>query len=284
MRRCFHTTLFFLTSAAVLGSAAVAEAPDTPRPWRAFTFKRVTAPQAGQRPSPLVQVEPDAPIGPVVDVVPDTAADDVVPAAVEAPVASGWEWFWTTVHADATQGGPANMVRALAALEARDGLAQPRLQHLQDIARAHGAEILTATVGTDVSPALVVALIAVESSGRTTAESGAGAQGLMQLIPDTAARFGVEDSTDPAQNIAGGVKYLAWLMDHFDRDVILTLAGYNAGENAVTRHGGVPPYAETRAYVPKVLAAWQVARGLCLTRPELITDGCVFAVREAPNG
>lgn len=181
------------------------------------------------------------------------------------------------------------MARAMEALDAREGLAQPRLQHLQDIAAAHGSEILTATVGTDVSPpALVVALIAVESSGRTGAESGKGAQGLMQLIPDTAARFGgVEDATDPAQNIAGGgVKYLSWLINHFDRDVILALAGYNAGENAVGDHGGgVPPYPpETRAYVPKVLAAWQVARGLCLTRPELITDGCVFAVREATNG
>ena len=75
----------------------------------------------------------------------------------------------------------------------------------------------------------------------------------MQLIPATAARFGVTDATDPAQNIKGGVAYLAWLLTHFDRDPILALAGYNAGENAVTKHGGVPPYAETRAYVPKVL-------------------------------
>jgi soluble lytic murein transglycosylase-like protein len=88
----------------------------------------------------------------------------------------------------------------------------------------------------------------------------------------------VADATDPAQNIKGGVAYLGWLMERFDRDPILSLAGYNAGENSITEHQGVPPFAETRAYVPKVLAAWKVARGLCLTPPELMTDGCVFAV------
>ena len=67
------------------------------------------------------------------------------------------------------------------------------------------------------------------------------------------------------------------LMERFEGDPILALAGYNAGENSVTKHDGVPPYAETRDYVPKVLAAWTVARGLCLTPPQLVSDGCVFA-------
>ena len=66
-------------------------------------------------------------------------------------------------------------------------------------------------------------------------------------------------------------------LDHFEKDPVLVLAGYNAGEGAVRDHKGVPPYPETRDYVPKVLAAYQVARGLCLTPPELISDGCVFA-------
>lgn len=66
-------------------------------------------------------------------------------------------------------------------------------------------------------------------------------------------------------------------MGEFDRDPILVLAGYNAGEGSVRKHAGVPPFAETRDYVPKVLAAFQVAQGLCLTPPELISDGCVFA-------
>ncbi|NCO16024.1 MAG: lytic transglycosylase domain-containing protein, partial [Alphaproteobacteria bacterium] len=74
------------------------------------------------------------------------------------------------------------------------------------------------------------------------------------------------------------VAYLDWLMTEFDRDPVLVLAAYNAGEGAVTANAGVPPYPETRDYVPKVLAAWQVAQGLCLTPPELVSDPCVFKV------
>ena len=98
----------------------------------------------------------------------------------------------------------------------------------------------------------------------------------MQLMPATAERFGVTDSTDPRQNITGGVKYLHWLMTRFEGDPLLVLAGYNAGEGAVDKHKGVPPYRETMDYVPKVLAAFNVARGLCATQPMLISDGCVF--------
>jgi soluble lytic murein transglycosylase-like protein len=98
----------------------------------------------------------------------------------------------------------------------------------------------------------------------------------MQLMPAAAERFGVGDRLDPAQNIRGGVRYLDQLMKDFDNDPLLVLAGYNAGENAVRKHGGVPPFAETRDYVPKVLAAFSVARGLCLTPPELVSDGCAF--------
>jgi hypothetical protein len=105
-----------------------------------------------------------------------------------------------------------------------------------------------------------------------------GDQGLMQLMPATAARFGVNDSMDAAQNIKGGVAYLGWLLDRFGNDPVLVLAGYNAGEGNVQRYEGVPPFAETMDYVPKVLAAWQVAKGLCQTPPDLITDGCVFNV------
>ena len=135
-----------------------------------------------------------------------------------------------------------------------------------------------ATIGTDVSPALALAVIGVESAGQADAVSSAGAQGLMQLIPATASRFGVTDAKDPVQNIKGGVAYLDWLMKNFNHDPLMVIAAYNAGEGAVTANAGVPPYAETRDYVPKVLAAWQVAQGLCLTPPELMTDPCVFNV------
>jgi len=78
------------------------------------------------------------------------------------------------------------------------------------------------------------------------------------------------------QNIQGGVRYLDWLMEKFGGDPVLVLAGYNAGEGSIRDHQGVPPFPETRDYVPKVLAAFQVAKGLCLTPPQLISDGCVF--------
>ena len=82
--------------------------------------------------------------------------------------------------------------------------------------------------------------------------------GLMQLLPATARRFGVADPFDPAQNVAGGTRYLRWLLDRFGGNVTLALAGYNAGEGAVERHGGVPPYRETRSYVRKVQFTHQV--------------------------
>lgn len=100
-----------------------------------------------------------------------------------------------------------------------------------------------------IDPALVLAVIQAESAFRTDAVSPKDAAGLMQLIPDTADRFGVGDVFDPKQNITGGVKYLRWLLAYFQGDVTLALAGYNAGEGAVDRYKGVPPYDETRNYV-----------------------------------
>ena len=204
------------------------------------------------------------------------------PASPEDAVAGArFGWFWNHVPPGGDP-APGRYLAAMAALtNAPEGsqVPQPSVQHLQDIAASHGADILRATIGTHVSPALALAVIAVESAGRPGAVSHAGAQGLMQLIPATADRFGVENALDPAQNIQGGVAYLDWLLGEFDGDVVLALAGYNAGEGAVRRSGGVPPYAETRDYVPKVLAAWSVARGLCATVPELPSDGCVFAIR-----
>jgi hypothetical protein len=104
----------------------------------------------------------------------------------------------------------------------------------------------------NVDPDLVRAVIYVESSGDARAYSHKNAMGLMQLIPATAKRFGVENPYDPRQNVRGGVMYLRWLLSYFEADVDLALAGYNAGENAVDRHGGVPPYKETRRYIWKI--------------------------------
>ena len=103
-----------------------------------------------------------------------------------------------------------------------------------------------------VPAGLIQSVIEVESNSNPYAVSPKGARGLMQLIPSTARRFGVEDVFDPAQNIQGGAKYLRYLLDLFDGDYALTLAAYNAGEGAVARYGAVPPYAETRNYVKLV--------------------------------
>lgn len=108
-----------------------------------------------------------------------------------------------------------------------------------------------------VDAALLHAVVQVESAYNPRAVSRAGAAGLMQLMPATAKRFGVRDRFDAAQNLSGGAAYLAWLIKQFDGDLELVLAAYNAGEGAVRRHGNtVPPYAETRAYVRRVLALY----------------------------
>jgi hypothetical protein len=113
--------------------------------------------------------------------------------------------------------------------------------HILDAGATHG-----------VSADLIKAVIQAESEFDRLAVSSKGAQGLMQLMPFTARRFGVTDPFDPRQNIFGGVQYLRLLLDMFNGNVALALAGYNAGENAVQRYGGIPPYAETRNYVDKI--------------------------------
>lgn len=138
-----------------------------------------------------------------------------------------------------------------------------------------------------VDPFLARAIIQAESAFNYKARSRAGALGLMQLMPATAERFGVVDPFDPRQNIFGGTKYLRWLLDYYKGDVTKTVAAYNAGEGAVDRHGGIPPFRETRAYVPRVLDLY--ARKLVQPDPkaagsmELLKKGRGgFTVEETP--
>jgi soluble lytic murein transglycosylase-like protein len=114
------------------------------------------------------------------------------------------------------------------------------------VARRHGLD-----------PALVLAVASVESGFRPKAVSPKGAQGLMQLMPATATSLGVADAFDPETNLEGGSRYLAELIALYDGDLTKALAAYNAGPGAVKRHGGVPPYQETRAYVKKVLERYK---------------------------
>lgn len=107
-----------------------------------------------------------------------------------------------------------------------------------------------------VDPALVKAIIANESGFDTNATSKTGAQGLMQLEPGTAAELGVGNAYDPAQNIWGGTRYIRGLLERFHGDMRLAVAAYNAGPGAVEKYGGVPPYAETKAYVENVLDSY----------------------------
>ncbi|RTL52772.1 MAG: lytic transglycosylase domain-containing protein [Rhodocyclaceae bacterium] len=109
-----------------------------------------------------------------------------------------------------------------------------------------------------LDPALLQAVIQVESGYNATAVSAKGAQGLGQLMPDTARRYGVVNPHDPRQNLDGAAAYLHDLLQRFDADTPVALAAYNAGEGAVERHGRrIPPYAETRRYVPAVLARYR---------------------------
>ena len=259
---------------------------------RDFTFKRVKVGAGGAK-RIIVQIDPVEqarllalapkvkPRAPTEEGAPAAEPTSAAGPSTPPPVKSAaYDWFWQTVPT--SRGAVADRFPlALATLSKGPGgsaVSAPRLQKMQEMASNFGKDILAATIGTDVSPALALAVIAVESAGNAKAESKAGAQGLMQLIPATAERFGVSNALEPAQNIKGGVAYLHWLLGEFDRDPLMVLAAYNAGEGAVRANDGVPPYAETRDYVPKVLAAWQVAQGLCLTPPELVTDPCVFKV------
>lgn len=116
-----------------------------------------------------------------------------------------------------------------------------------------------------VDPDLVRAIIRVESNFNPLAVSNKGAMGLMQLVPGTAQRFGVGNVFDPVENVEGGVRYLKFLLSAFGGDLRLSLAAYNAGEKAVERHGGVPPYTETRQYVKKISTLYN--NGLTLVSP-----------------
>ena len=233
-----------LLAFSMLCGAVQAEDKPTPAPFADFSAKRVKPPKPGQK-RITVQIAPRA--NPAVPPPPVKAPQAVAAAAAVPeglPPAAQYGWFWSTVSPELSDTGPGRLQPALTALANGPGgarVAAPRLQLLQEIAATHGRTLLMETAGTRVSPALALAVIAVESSGRVDAVSGAGAQGLMQLMPDTATRFGVSNSLDAVQNIKGGVASPDFRMEKVDADPNLVLAGYNAGENAIGKNSGVPP-------------------------------------------
>jgi soluble lytic murein transglycosylase-like protein len=140
-------------------------------------------------------------------------------------------------------------------------------------------QITAAATKYGIDPALLKGLIRQESNFNAAARSGAGAQGLTQLMPGTASSLGITDATDPAQAIEGGAKYLKQQLDRFGGDPTKALAAYNAGPGAVAKYGGVPPYAETQNYVQKVLgyAAEYEATGSAGTVSTPVTAAAVPA-------
>ena len=156
------------------------------------------------------------------------------------PTTGGTAAPGSTNFASVLQGATA--AQSVQATGAVGGAATPYDGMITSAATKHG-----------VDPALLKALIRQESNFNPNARSPAGASGLTQLMPATAAGLGVSDPTDPAQAIEGGAKYLRQQLDRFGNDPAKALAAYNAGPGAVQRFGGVPPYAETQNYVQKVL-------------------------------
>lgn len=185
-------------------------------------------------------------------------------------------WFWRAASPRLDAADPSRL-EAMTAIAARKLSGGGRGRLVQTIRQSFGDEISSAARNAKVSEALLIALVAAESAGKPAAVSPKGAQGLGQLMPATAKRFGVVNANDPAQNLRGAADYLSVLLNLFKGDALLALAGYNAGEGAVSRHKGVPPYNETRDYVPIVLSYYHYARNMCADRVTGPRDVCVFA-------
>ena len=182
----------------------------------AASFFRIAAERGVEQASNMLRL-----LGEPSVALPDCLADPVAPKADAAPEVEGNSTVTTPLRAP-----------------------KPIVDLVNRIAREY-----------QVPAALVIAIIQAESNYDVVAVSPKNAQGLMQLIPETALRFRVKNVFDPAQNVRGGVAYLRWLLAYFQGEVALVAAAYNAGERSVERYLGVPPYEETRAYVRRILAS-----------------------------
>ena len=184
-------------------------------------------------------------------------------ASIDARVAELQTMVATLTGAPAQPQAPSSsgsFAGALASAQATTAT-QPSSPSASDGSTAFGAEIDAAAASNGIDPALLKGLVSQESGFDPNARSGAGALGLTQLMPGTAASLGVSNPLDPAQSLQGGARYLRQQLDRFGGDERLALAAYNAGPGAVAKYGGVPPYAETESYVNSVMAKASAYRG-----------------------
>lgn len=257
IRRRFRLLSALLAAALAFGHAPAGEAAET----RGRSFKLVKPPTLGVKRRLTI-----------------TNTLSPLPPQRGRRRAARHGWFWRSASTGIGAADPARFATLAGLAGARLGGETPR-KLVERVNETWGAEIAAAARGAGVSEALLIAVIAAESAGDPQAVSPAGAQGLAQLMPDTAKRFSVADPFEPAENLRGSADYLSSLLKMFDEDALLALAGYNAGENAVIRHQGVPPYAETRDYVPIVLGFFNEARDLCEIAPTDARAPCEIAAR-----
>ena len=188
----------------------------------------------------------------------------LIAAALQTRAAEAGSKIYTYVDADGIKhytDVPDNNRYKLLVLSPRDMTQSGQYYDQSLLARAtqYDSIIEKAALSAAVEPNLLRAVIVVESGFNSRAVSKRGAVGLMQLMPATATRFGVSNPYDPKQNVHAGARYLKFLIDRFGQDVRLALAAYNAGEEAVDRNGGrIPPFAETMAYVPRVMKIYRM--------------------------
>lgn len=198
-------------------------------------------------------------------------------ALIAAPMpAFAQGWFWSQIPAQISGGSRAGAIRVIQVERAKGRSMFGSKAMLKRVLRRWRPEIEAAARQAKVSEALIAAIVMVESGGNHRIVSPAGAQGLGQLMPGTARRYGVKNSFDPAQNLRGSAAYISDLLKLYRNDLVLVLAAYNAGEGAVKKYSGVPPYRETRNYVPKVLSAFELAGSFCSTPPRAARRQCQF--------
>jgi soluble lytic murein transglycosylase-like protein len=183
-------------------------------------------------------------------------------ASIDARVQELQTMVATMTGAPAAQPSTSSFAGALASAQSATQTSSSTPVTGNDGSNAFGAEIDAAAATSGIDPALLKGLVSQESGFDPNARSGAGAVGLTQLMPGTAASLGVSNPLDPVQSLQGGAKYLRQQLDRFGGDERLALAAYNAGPGAVARYGGVPPYAETQNYVNSVMAKAAAYRGV----------------------